>query len=161
MNYLKQNFDNVIKSWMAKIALHQQNIRARKDRRRHGKALKEAIRQADEMHKATGRAYYVMKDYNGELRVLDKASIQTLKKFKVMDKAVTVMDLLTEVEYSTINNHFLLLVENANGGKSFMFFRGTIHECLEKYKFPTAKKVEILGGFERVVTITEGKVYKH
>ena len=159
MNQLTRNFRSVIYTWMHNIAVDRMN---RKIKRR-GKALKEAIRQADLMHEASKKTYYVMPDYNGELRILDKANIKNLKKFKVMSKAVTVMDLLTESEYNTMNNHFLILKTWAWGGTRFEFFRGTILECEKKYNLQSTKecKVQILGGFEYIETIEDGKVTRH
>lgn len=161
-NFLQQNFWRIIASYAAMFREHRTHRNHLKQMRRHGKALRIARKEADAMHKATGKAYYVLPDANGQLRVLDKAAIRNLKRFKIMSDKVTVIDLLTESEYNTMNNHFLILVTNANGGKSFVYFRGTIDECLENHKFPLAKKVEILGGFERIVTRTDrGTIIKH
>lgn len=163
MNRLKHNFWLVIESWKAQIRLHRINRKTRKAIRKHGKELAEAKRQADLMHKATGKSYYVLPDHEGSLRVLDKAGIKNLKRFKVMDKAVTVVDLLTESEYNTMNNHFVVLLDYPahNGSlQRYDFFRGTILECIDKYNTPIAN-VQILGGFERIVSIKDGKVIKH
>ena len=158
---LKHNFWLVIESWKAQIRLHRINRKTRKAIRKHGKELAEAKRQADLMHKATGKSYYILPDHEGSLRVLDKAGIKNLKRFKVMDKAVTVVDLLTESEYNTLNNHFVVLVTERNGSTSWFYFRGTIIELLDSQKFPNSQNVEILGGFERIVSIKDGKVIKH
>ena len=161
MNQLQKNFRQVIDSWVAGYRLHKQNKHTRKLIRRHGKALKEARKQADELHKATGKAYFVMPDYTGELRVLDKASIKNLKRFKVMSDQVTVVDLLTESEYHTINTHFVVLFKEHGHSIGWYFFRGTILECIEKYKDCHVDEIQILGGFERIASIKNGKVIKH
>jgi K+ transporter len=161
MNQLQRNFRTVIENWVTTWRLHRKNRAIRKQIRRHGKELKEAIRQANEMHKATGKAYYVLPDHNGQLRVLDKMAVKNLKRFKVMSEQVTVMDLLTEAEYHTINSHFILLFHYKRKNLlTYQFFRGTILEAM-KYVKDSVADVEILGGFERVCTIKDGKVIKH
>lgn len=163
MNQLTHNFWLVIENWKAQFVAHRNHRRTMKQIRRHRKELAMRTKEADELHKATKKTYYVLPDYNGVLQVLDKSNIKTLKKFKVMDRAVTCVDLLTESEYNTINNHFVVLLDYPahNGSlQRYEFFRGTILECIDKYNTPIAN-VQILGGFERVVTIKDGKVIQH
>lgn len=163
MNILKHNFYLVVENWSAQIRAHRAHRRNIRAIRRHKSELKFRTQEADEMHRATKKAYYVLPDSDGVLRVLDKANIKTLKKFKVMDKAVTCVDLLTESEYNTLNNHFVVLMDYpAQNGtlQRYEFFRGTILECIDKYNIPLAD-CQILGNFERVVTIKNGKVTKH
>ena len=166
MNSITHNFWLVIESWKAQLRLHCINRKTRKAIRKHGKELAEAKRQADLMHKATGKSYYVLPDHEGSLRVLDKAGIKNLKRFKVMDKAVTVVDLLTESEYNTMNNHFVVLCRDIDkygheSDNEWYYCRGTILECIEEYERMGWNYMEILGGFERIVSIKDGKIIKH
>ena len=163
MNYIKHTFYLFVESWAAQIRAHRAHRRTIKEIRRHKRELKYRTQEADELHKATKKAYYVLPNHEGVLMVLDKANVKTLKKFKVMDKGVTCVDLLTESEYNTMNNHFVVLFDYpAHNGtlQRYEFFRGTILECIDKYNTPLAD-VQILGNFERVVTIKNGKVIKH
>lgn len=160
-NYFTHNFWLVIENWQAQFRAHRAHRRTRKQIRRHGKELSMRKKEADEMHKATKKTYYVLPDYNGVLRVLDKANIKNLKRAKIMSKEVTCVDLLTESEYNTMNNHFVVLQSWGDNEKSWSFFRGTILECIDRFKQYNADEVQILGGFERVVTIKDGKVIKH
>lgn len=133
--------------------------------RRHRKELAMRTKEADELHKATKKTYYVLPDYNGVLQVLDKSNIKNLKRAKIMNREVTCVDLLTESEYNTMNNHFVVLFTNPTviGDQNIRweFFRGTILECIDKFSNYPGSKIQILGGFERVVTIKDGKVIKH
>lgn len=158
MNILKHNFYLVFENWTAQFRAHRLHRRTVKAIRKHGRELKMRIIEANELHQATKKAYYCLPDPDGIIRVLDKANIKTLKKFKVMDRAVTCIDLLTEAEYSTMNNHFVVLFHTKNNMKSWAFFRGTILEAMDRYKDVDC---QILGNFERVVTIQNGKVIKH
>lgn len=158
MNQLQRNFRTVIESWVSIWRLHRRGAADRREIRRHGRQLREARKTADEMHKATGKTYYCLPDHENNMRVLDKMGIKGLKRVKVMSKDVTVVDLLTESEYNTMNNHFVVLFSTGY----WEFFRGTIVECIEKYKPPIGpNEIQILGGFERIVTIKDGKIIKH
>lgn len=162
MNALQQNFWRVIAHYARMFREYRQHRRNMKQIRRHGKALRIARQEADVMHKATSKAYYVMPDFTGQLRVLDKAAIKNLKRFKVMSENVTVIDLLTESEYNTMNNHFVVLITENSGSKSWHYFRGTIIECIDSLKHDQAKRIEVLGGFECVATLTDrGRIIKH
>lgn len=164
MNYIKHTFYVIVESWAAQIRAHRAHRRTIKEIRRHRRELKYRIQEADELHKATKKAYYVLPNHEGVLMVLDKANVKTLKKFKVMDKAVTCVDLLCESEYSTLNNHFVVLISRDGHGntlKEWEFFRGTILECTAKYEKYFGAVIQILGNFERIVTIQNGKVIKH
>lgn len=164
ISYIKHNFYLVIENWAAQIRAHRAHRRTIKVIHRHRRELKYRIREANELHRATKKAYYVLPNPDNVLMVLDKANVKTLKKFKVMDKAVTCVDLLTESEYNTMNNHFVVLIERDGHGntlKEWEFFRGTVLECVDKYKNYFGAKIQILGNFERVVTIKNGKVTKH
>lgn len=161
MNQLEKNFRTVIESWVTNFRLHRKNVKIRKEIRKHGKQLKQARKTADEMHKATGKTYFVLPDWEGNLQVLDKMGVRGLKKFKVMSQDVTFMDLLMESEYSTAKNYFLILWGDPNDPLSLRdweFFNGTILEAAEKYK---AHNVQIMGGWERIATIKDGKIIKH
>lgn len=157
MNWIKHNFWLIIESWQAQIRLDRLNRKTRKAIRKHGKELDKAKRQADLMHEATKKTYWVLHDYNGVLQVLDKSNLRNLKRAKIMNKEVTIFDLLMESEYNTMDNHFVVLFS----GGHWEFFRGTILECIDKYKGYDLNEVQILGGFERIVTIKDGKVIKH
>ena len=163
ISYIKHNFYLVIENWAAQIRAHRAHKKVLRQIRRHGKELKMRIKEADALHKATGKAYYVLPDYNGVLQVLDKANIKILKRAKIMNREVTCVDLLCESEYNTLNNHFVVLMDYpAHNGtlQRYEFFRGTILECIDKYNGPLAN-VQILGNFERAVTIKNGKVTKY
>ena len=164
INYIKHHFWLSVETWQSNIRAHRAHKKTMRQIRRHGKELKMRRKEADELHKATGKAYYCLPDPDGAIRVLDKANIKTLKKFKVMDKAVTCVDLLTEAEYSTMNNHFVVLISRDGYGntlKEWEFFRGTILECTAKYENYFGAEIQILGNFERIATIKDGKVIKH
>ena len=160
----------VIKHWVSLVRRHNRNRKIwaeYKNRLRKitddGHELDRIILIADALQKATHKAQYVLQDHEGVLRSLNGAQIRALKKFKVMDKKVTIYDLLTESLYSTMNNHFVVLMDYpAHNGtlQRYEFFRGTILECIDKYNGPLAD-CQILGNFERVVTIKNGKVTKH
>ena len=158
INYIKHTFYLIVENWAAQIRAHRAHRRTTKVIRKHRRELKYRIQEADELHRATKKAYYVLPNPDNVLMVLDKANVKTLKKFKVMDKAVTCVDLLTEAQYSTMNNHFVVLFHAKNNMKSWAFFRGTILEAMDRYKDVDC---QILGNFERAVTINNGKVTKH
>ena len=157
MNWLKHNFWFVIENWKGQILRHRNHRKTVKQIRRHRKELNMRIKEADELHKTTKKTYYVLPDYNGVLQVLDKANIKNLKRAKIMNREVTVVDLLTEAEYSTATNYFVVLFNSGH----WEFFKGTILECIEKYKGFDLQDLQILGGWERVATIKNGKVIKH
>ena len=160
MNWIKHNFWLIIENLQAQIRLDRANRKTRKAIRKHGKELAEAKRQADLMHEATKKTYWVLPDYNGVLQVLDKSNLRNLKRAKIMNKEVTIVDLLMESEYNTMDNHFVVLKEWGNTMRGYEYFRGTVLECIEKYKDMMCD-IQILGGFERVVTIKDGKVIMH
>jgi len=155
----------VIKHWVSLVRRHNRNRKIwaeYKNRLRKitddGQELDRIILIADALQRSTHKAQYVLQDHDGVLRSLNGAQIRALKKFKVMDKKVTVYDLLTESLYSTMNNHFVVLFKDSH----WEFFRGTILECIAKYEeYVGCTEIQILGNFERVVTIKDGKVIKH
>jgi len=170
MNQLKHNFYFVIENWIGQWRAHQAHRRTVKQIRKHRRELNMRKREADELHKTTGKTYWILPDYNGVLQVLDKQNIKSLKRAKIMNREVTVIDLLLEAEYCTATNYFLILRTDPYGGQRWEYFKGTIDECLAKYNnhvytekniLGKAGEIIILTGHERVATIKDSKIIKH
>jgi hypothetical protein len=60
-----------------------------------------AIRIANLRHQTDGRRYYVLPDHRNRLLVLNNTEIQVLKKAGVMNRKVTILNLLNEAVYHT------------------------------------------------------------
>lgn len=170
MNQLQRNFYFVIESFVNQWRASRKSARDRRQIRRHGRELNLRKKEADELHKTTGKTYWILPDYNGVLQVLDKQNIKNLKRAKIMNREVTVIDLLMEAEYCTATNYFLVLRTDPYGGQRWDYFKGTVGECLAKYNtYPYTEpnvlgktgEIIILTGHERVATISNGKVIKH
>ncbi len=63
--------------------------------------LRRATKVAELRHKGDGKRYYVLPDFNGDLRVLNTKEIDALKRAKIMDKKVNFFDLMKEALYHT------------------------------------------------------------
>jgi hypothetical protein len=167
MNIIERNFRITIENWRSQIRLHKAHHREMRRIKKLGKDLKMRIAEADELNHATKKTYWVKSDYNGKFRVLDNTDIRNLKRAKIMNREVTIFDMLLGADYCTMNNHFIILKEREGHGnklREWEFFRGTILECTDKYTQVAETSgctIQILGGFERVVTIKDGKVIKH
>ena len=168
MNQLKRNFYFVIESYIGMWREHRAHRKTIKQIRRHRRELNMRRLEADELHKTTGKTYWILPDYNGVLQVLDKQNIKNLKRAKIMNRDVTVIDLLLEAEYCTATNYFLILMSQVDQDPGYYqrweYFRGTISECLDRYRkgyYGNNMEIQILTGHERVATIKDGKVIKH
>jgi len=61
-----------------------------------GRERRKAIKIAIARHKTDGKTYYVLPDGDGILRAFNSKEINALKKMKLMNKRVSIIDLLKE-----------------------------------------------------------------
>lgn len=97
ITYLSNNFKAFLRSWQFRWQQHKNY----KKLQREEKALKKAKKIADKRAAMDGRRYYVLPDHNGDLMVLNSREIDRLKRFDIMSKKVTILDLLKESLYFT------------------------------------------------------------
>lgn len=141
MNFFKQNYYRVVLSWKRMIARDRRNRKTYRLYKRKlrqlcddGQELERAKLLADARHATDGKTYYVLPDYMGALRAFNSAEIRELKKFGVMDKNVTVYDLLNEAKYCTAaQDRWLILV-----GSGYRWYSGTLENCIKDCKDKTS-----------------------
>jgi len=97
INQLLKLYDFIFKNFLYQRKVWIENFRLS----REGKMLRRATKLADLRHKADGKRYYVLPDFNGDLRVLNSKEIDALKRAKVMDKQVSFYYLINESLYHT------------------------------------------------------------
>ena len=68
---------------------------------REKRAKRRAIKLAELRHKADGKRYYVLPDWNGNLKALNHLEINELKRQGVMSKNVNIKNLMEEAVYYT------------------------------------------------------------
>ena len=69
--------------------------------KRKARKLKKAKKLADRRHEADGKRYFVMEDWNGNLRVLNNNEIKALKRHKVISKKAGFVNFMEEALYHT------------------------------------------------------------
>lgn len=167
-NEAKKNFLTVINSYRRMFARDKRNRKTYRYYKRElrkvcddGQELERAKLMANARHDVDKKTYYVLPDYNGVLRALNSDEIRTLKKLRVMDKKVTILDLLVECKYSTMEkDRFLVLYS----GGSYVWFTGSLEDCIIKYKnkaTPSGNDVKIYAGCTPIATVGYGKFERH
>ena len=97
INQLLKLYDFIFKNFLYQRKVWIENFRLS----REAKMFRRAKRLADLRFEADGKRYYVLFDYNGDLRALNSKEIKALKRAKVMDKRVSFYDLINESLYHT------------------------------------------------------------
>lgn len=75
--------------------------RQKRNLKLQARAINRAKKYADEKHALDGRRYYVLTDWKGDYRVVNKREVSTLKRLGVMSKKVNHKVLLEEAVYWT------------------------------------------------------------